>query len=33
VLATTSSLRESLRGLSGTQGGKIKEAEMAFVPV
>jgi hypothetical protein len=29
VLATMSSLRESLRALSGTQGGKIKEAKMA----
>jgi hypothetical protein len=29
VLAAMSSLRESLRALAGTQGGKVKEAEMA----
>jgi len=30
VLATVSSLRESLRALPGTPGGTIKEAEMAY---
>jgi hypothetical protein len=29
VLAAMGSLRESLRALSGTSGGKIKEAKMA----